>query len=234
MRYDKAFLISLEQDPQRRRKFYGYANRAGLEVEWIPAVFGREVDLEDYRKRGYLADDFELRMAGSLGTLLSHVHVWEMIQADPDCDIGLVFEDDAILGKSFAGQLEAIPTDALPENWDMLWLGWHRLDCEPVNDFIGKPRLPARKGVNSGHFAYLIRSDRVEKIKQLLIPYNNRNSKDVILRKNFDKMNAYFVLERIARTPRIELESVRKNTNNPERTRTFRRWLGRKISRLRN
>lgn len=233
VKFDKAYLISLERSPERKRRFDRYAQRAGLEVEWFPAIYGLDVDIEDYRSRGYIADNFELRMAGSLGTLLSHVHVWEKIQADPDCQVGLIFEDDATFGKHFVQQVEDIPTELLPEDWDMFWLGWHKLDCEPINDLIGKPRPDCKRGTNSGHFAYMVRSDSVDKLKELLIPYNNRSSKDVILRKNFDRFKAYFLLKRISKTPTVEFDSVRKNINNPDRTKKFSKWLGQKVSRLR-
>lgn len=217
MRFDKAYLISLERSPGRRRNFYRYARKAGIEVEWFAALYGLDVDTEDYQKRGYLSEDFELRLAGSLGTLLSHVHVWEKIADDPQCEFGLVFEDDAVFSKHFKAQLEGIPSGDVPEDWDMLWLGWHKLDCDPINEVVGTPRKTRGKSVNSGHFAYMIKSSSVEKMKALLLPYNNRRSKDVLLRQNFDGFGAYFLLDKIVKTPRIGFDSVRKNINDPNR-----------------
>ncbi|MBC8193047.1 MAG: glycosyltransferase family 25 protein [Candidatus Marinimicrobia bacterium] len=217
MQYDKAYLISLERSPVRRKNFYRYASKAGLDVEWFPAVYGLDVDIEDYQKRGYLSGDFKLRLAGSLGTLLSHIHVWEKIVEDPQCDIGLVFEDDAVFTRHFLKDLGDIKKGDIPEDWDMLWLGWHKLDCEPVNDRFGTPRKTEGKSVNSGHFAYLIKSSSVEKMKSLLLPYDNKRSKDVLLRRNFDAFGAYFLLDKIVKTPRIGFDSVRKNINDPKR-----------------
>jgi len=217
MHYDKAYLISLERSPGRRKNFYRYARKAGIDVEWFPALYGLDVDVQDYQKRGYLSDDFKLRLAGSLGTLLSHVHVWEKVVDDPQCEVGLVFEDDAVFGRSFLKDLTAIKQDDIPDDWDMLWLGWHKLDCDPVNKIFGSPRKSERKSVNSGHFAYMIKSSSVEKMKALLLPYDNRRSKDVLLRRNFDAFKAYFLLNKIVKTPVIGFDSVRKNINNPNR-----------------
>ena len=217
MHYDKAYLISLERSPGRRKNFYRYARKTGLDVEWFPALYGLDVDVQDYQKRGYLSDDFKLRLAGSLGTLLSHVHVWEKVVDDPQCEVGLVFEDDAVFGRSFLKDLTAIKQDDIPDDWDMLWLGWHKLDCDPVNKIFGSPRKSERKSVNSGHFAYMIKSSSVEKMKALLLPYDNRRSKDVLLRRNFDAFKAYFLLNKIVKTPVIGFDSVRKNINNPNR-----------------
>lgn len=217
MHFDKAYLISLERSPGRRKNFFRYARKAGIEVEWFPALYGLDVDIEDYQRRGYLSSDFKLRLAGSLGTLLSHIHVWEKIEADAQCDVGLVFEDDAVFNRQFATHLLAIHEADVPEDWDMLWLGWHKLDCEPVNGTIGRPNKTQGKSVNSGHFAYLIKSSSVLKLKNLLLPYDNRRSKDVLLRRNFESFGAYFLLEKIVKTPRIGFDSVRKNINDPKR-----------------
>jgi len=214
MHFDKAYVINLACNPERLQHFYKYAERAGLDVEMFPAIFGLDVDIEAYCSRGYLVEDFKLKMAGSLGTLLSHVHLWEKIADDPNCDVGLIFEDDAVFKRDFKSKLDAIVPKLLPEDWDMFWLGWHRLDCVADNEIVGHPRSTPMHGANSGHFAYMIKSSSVERMKSLLLPYNNRNSKDVILRKKFDLFNAYFLLKRIAKTPLVGLESVRKDINN--------------------
>lgn len=214
MHFDKAFLISLKESEQRRNRFYRMAQKASLDVEWFEAIKGSEVDIDDYRKNGYLAEDFQLKMPGSLGCLLSHVHVWEEISNDNKCDVGLIFEDDAIIKKDFIKKLSSIPENMIPKDWDMIWLGWHKINCQSVNKFLGKPN----KGRgNSGHFGYLIKSSSIEKLKQILIPYNNINSKDILLRRNFDKFNAYFLKKKIVKTPIIEFDSTRKNLNSPER-----------------
>lgn len=217
MHYNKAYLISLERSPGRRKNFNRYARKAGIDVEWFPAIYGLDVDTEDYKRRGYLSDDFKMHLAGSLGTLLSHVHVWEKIAEDPECEIGLVFEDDAVFGRDFSQELSAIDENDIPDDWDMLWLGWHKLDCEPLNAIVGSPNKTKGKSVNSGHFAYMIKSSSVEKMKALLLPYNNKRSKDVLLRQSFEAFGAYFLLEKIVKTPRIGFDSVRKNINDPKR-----------------
>jgi len=183
----------------------------------VPRTLWSDVNTDDYQKRGYLSEDFKLRLAGSLGTLLSHVHVWEKIAEDPQCEVGLVFEDDAVFNGRFLTDLSAIKRSDVPEDWDMLWLGWHKLDCDPVNEIIGTPRKTEGKSVNSGHFAYMVKSSSVDKLKALLLPYDNSRSKDVLLRQNFEAFNACFLLEKIVKTPLIGFDSVRKNINDPNR-----------------
>lgn len=214
MHFDKAYLISLKESEQRRNRFNRMAQKASVNVEWFDAVKGSEVDIEKYRSNGYLSEDFKLRMPGSLGCLLSHVHVWEKISDDEKCDVGLIFEDDAIIKRNFLTKLSSIPEEMIPDDWDMIWLGWHKINCQSVNKFFGKPNIG--RG-NSGHFGYLIKSSSIKKLKKILIPYNNINSKDILLRKNFDQFNAYFLKKKIVKTPIIEFDSTRKNLNSPER-----------------
>ena len=232
MDFQRAFVISLTESEDRRNRFFRRAQRAGLDIEWFPAIRGSQVNLDDLRRDGYLADDFKLRTPGSLGTLLSHVKVWEQVEKDSDCDVALVFEDDALLDPGFKSRLHALPIESIPADWDMLWLGWHKLDCEPVNELWGKPHPKQKIGTNSGHFAYLIKSSSIPLLRSFLIPYNNRNSKDNLLRKNFANFGAYFLLKRMARTPLLEFDSVRKNLNDPKRNDSLRRRIGQWISKL--
>jgi len=232
MDFQKAFVISLEESAARRARFFRRARRAGLDVEWLPAVRGSDVDLEELRSNGTLSDDFELRAAGSLGTLLSHVTTWEKIAADPECDVALVFEDDVVFRADFLDQVRAIAPESVPQDWDMLWLGWNKLDCDPINETWGKPRAGAPPGSNSGHFAYLVRSSGIPTLRSILVPYSNRASKDNLLRRNFSRYGAYFLRKRLARASRIDFDSVRKNLNNPNRNQLLRRRIGQWFTRI--
>lgn len=232
MRFDKAYLISLEESDIRRNRFYRTAKKASVKVEWYKAVKGSEVNIEDYRSRGYIADNFFMKMPGSLGCLLSHVHIWEKIRDDKNCNIGLIFEDDALIKRNFLQKLSNIPYNQVPSDWDMIWLGWHKLDCSNYNDFFGTPKKISKRGVNSGHFGYLVKSSSVDKLKNLLIPYDNYSSKDVILRNKFHQFNAYFLKNKIVKTPIIEYDSTRKNLNDPSREKRLIKKIGKKLSKF--
>lgn len=215
MHFDKAYVISLEESEKRRKKFFSYAEKAGVDVEWFRAIRGDKVDVEEQQKQGVLSVPFTLKMPGSLGCLLSHTATWDRVKELGDDAVGLIFEDDAVFSPNFKKRLEAISWEDIPEDWDMLWLGWHKINCEPVNRWVGRPRFPSKKRGNSGHYCYLVRGGSVDKLKALLYPTTNKSSKDVVLRGRFDQFNAYFLLRRIARTPIIEFNSIRKLVNNP-------------------
>ena len=63
----------------------------------------------------------------------------------------------------------------------------------------------------------MVKSSSVDKLKALLLPYDNRRSKDVLLRQNFEAFNAYFLMEKSVKTPMIGFDSFRKNIKDPHR-----------------
>ena len=215
MHFDKAYVISLEESEKRRSRFFRRAQKAHLEVEWFHGIRGDKVDTEALKREGTLAADFHPYQRGSLGTLLSHSATWDLIK-ESESEIGLIMEDDALISRSFLKKLAAIGWQEVPEDWDMLWLGWHKSSLVPVSKKVGKPKIVAgeKRCRNSGHYCYLIKSSSVDRIKGLLFPYNNKHAKDVILRNNFENFKAYFLKKRIARTPLIEFDSMRKLINH--------------------
>ncbi|MGM0442690.1 MAG: glycosyltransferase family 25 protein [Fibrobacterota bacterium] len=204
-----SYVISLKESPQRRTSFFARAERAGLDVTWFEGISGPSVDIESLQEKNYLTQPFHLKMAGSLGCFLSHLFLWEQIARDSHAETALIFEDDALIPRSFRARFaKAVPL--LPSDWDMAWLGWHKNNCAPVNSSWGTPR---RGRGNTGHFAYLLRRSSVPKLKEILLPYDNTVSKDIVLRRNFAHFNAYFLNKRIVRTPFIEWGSIRKSLN---------------------
>lgn len=83
---------------------------SGLEVEFVEALDGRQVDRRDYPTASELSD-------GELGCYLSHVAVWRRL-ADSDRDCAIVLEDDVELSSDLAAQCAEF--SSLPERPDMV------------------------------------------------------------------------------------------------------------------
>lgn len=215
MKFQEAYVISLEESVKRRNKFFSYAKRAKIEVNWFPGIRGDQLHYKALQDENVLSDDFVLKMPGSLGCLMSHTAVWDAIR-DSGSEYGIVFEDDAILPRNFSKKLEKLSHDDLPDDWDMLWLGWHKLDCSPLNSTWGIPNQKALNGFNSGHFGYIVKASSVNKMKALLYPYNNRGTKDGILRNRFDSFNALFLFKPIVTCPFFDFSSIRKMVDKPD------------------
>ena len=66
-------------------------------------------------------------------------------------------------------------------------------------DKATKPSLGFNTGYNSQHHCYLVKRNAVSKLEKVLLPVKkNFNTKDTVLRINFDKFNAYFYKEKLA------------------------------------
>lgn len=213
MHFDKAYAISVEEKSSARlNRFYKSCELAAVEVELFSAVNGATADLTDWQRRGYLCENFTLRMPGSLGCLLSHVTLWEKINADPQVEIALICEDDAELKTDFLRQLQNIPWDEVPGEWDMIRLACHRITGESVSKHLLKPPSVRRKGVNAGTFCYLMKAASAGTLKSVLIPYANRQSMDVLLKNRTEQYKSYILKKPLAREIRYRY-SVRQDLN---------------------
>ena len=215
MNFDKAYVIgSYDFSPKRLKRFYHMSNSMNINVELWPAIYGLDVDVNEYKANGYLSDDFELRMPGSLGCLLSHVTLWEHCQKDSNCKIALILEDDVTLNSNFIDSIHKLSLEGIPENWAIIKLSYNRVIGSEFSKSFIKPELNLGKGINAGSWCYLINTSFIGDVKKVLIPYNNKVSMDVIVRSNIDKINIFFTKEKLATHDQIRY-SVRKDINRP-------------------
>jgi GR25 family glycosyltransferase involved in LPS biosynthesis len=208
MIFDKAYVISLEDSEDRRAQFYKYSKKAGIDVEWFPAVNGRKLDFEKLLTDEIISSDIDESQKGTLGCTLSHRGVWKKF-LDDGGEVALVFEDDSIISPKFLKQIGNLDFNALGE-WDMIWLGTFKLNCTPFNKQFGIPN--AVGGGNTGQYGYLVHRRAVEKLADMLVPYKNKGH-DMVLRNNFKNFNAYFALNRIVKAHRFRFPSIRKELN---------------------
>ena len=199
MNFDKAYVIgSMNFAPKRLNKFYKNAKEVKINAKLWDAINGSEVNLSKYIDKGYLTSDIKVHMAGSLGCLLSHVTLWDYCKTDNDCDIALIFEDDAIIYKNFNETLDSISLQHLPKDWAIIKLGYRGLSGESYSKSIVRPNPIKKKGVNAGNWCYLLNTKNVEKLKEVVLPYSNEISLDVILRNNIKKLNIYFSSKKLS------------------------------------
>jgi glycosyl transferase family 25 len=102
----KAYVINLARSPERRAHMVDQLRSAGVEYEFIEAIDGRELDLNDSDTvspvslgRGQLqSGDWggDRSWSGVVGCALSHFKAYHKILAD-GADAALVLEDDVML-----------------------------------------------------------------------------------------------------------------------------------------
>jgi len=213
LHFDKAYVIGFPNPKNDRlNRFYNSCEAAGVEAELFPAIEGNKIDLIPWIDAGYLTKDFQMNMPGSLGCLLSHVTLWEKIYHDPAVEIALICEDDALLHRNFLTKLNVIGWKEIPEDWDIIRLACHKITGERVSAHVLKPPNNYIKGANSGTYCYLINASRTLKLKQILTPYQNRKSMDVLLKTKSDQYHLYVLRTPLAREQRFRY-SIRRDMN---------------------
>ena len=193
MKYDKAFVIgSKKLSKNRLKRFYSKNKLKDIEITLWPAVIGTEVDINYYKKEQFLTDDFKINLVGSLGCLLSHATLWKKCAEDQNCNIALIFEDDAIIKEDFNMKVEQIKESHLPKDWTILRLSYKGLKGKPISETVVKPDSIKKKGVNAGTWCYLLNTKNVQTLFDIILPYNNKNSMDVVMRNNMEELKIYF------------------------------------------
>ena len=232
MHFDKAYIIGLPNHTNKRLdRCFKRFKREKVNVELWEGIYGLDVDINKYQKQGYLSNDFQLLLPGSLGCMLSHISLWEKLENDSECDIAFICEDDILLNPNFLKDLESIPWSDVPDDWDIIKLSYHKLNGEQISDTIVKPSLVTKPGTNSGTFCYLMKTSSAQTLKNKLVPNNGQLSMDVLLRQNFSNFNPYLLKNRLAIEERFRY-SIRKDLNFSARELSVFEKLYMKISRL--
>jgi len=105
----------------------------------ISAVDGRTVDLkgvvsvrahkeiQQAEATGFRQKHYELSR-GAVGCYLSHIHAWQSLLKS-DKHVAIIMEDDALLYPSLMEYLQH-EVQTLPNDWDILLLGYECLQCQ--------------------------------------------------------------------------------------------------------
>ena len=100
----------------------------------------------------------------------------------------------------------------MPEDFDYINLGiGKRREGKEFNDKLLIPIKKNQKGVNAGLFGYIIKRKNIYKLLNIIKPINDNIYIDTVLRKNFDKLNVYFVKKNII-GHNFNIKSVRETT----------------------
>lgn len=116
---DKTYVINLKKNKDRWDNILNLANNANLKITRFDAIYGKELDNDDYRIKKYFK--MNILNKNQIGCALSHISIWEDAVKN-DYDNIIIFEDDAIIPPEFNNRLNTI-LNQLPDNWDMVLLG---------------------------------------------------------------------------------------------------------------
>lgn len=171
----------------------------GVDKNHIDATFLEKLKNDGKITQKYLNESLD-KKKGTLACLLTHVGLWEKLKKSNKNHF-LIFEDDCHLVPDFNEKARKY-LKYVPSDWDMIWLGHGRLKGKKINKYVLVPENNPGFGLNALHHCYMIKKSSIDKFLNFLYPLNVRNSKDNIIRKNFDKFNAYFIIDSLANQDR--------------------------------
>ena len=201
----KTLCINLESSRKRRKYMQNQLKKNNIECEFFKAVDGRKLTVDDFYKNGYinetLYNNFKSRKIiikkRSFACAFSHILIWKnFLENDTENDYILVLEDDFELGKEFQRKLNGYMENT-PDNWDFLYFDYNKFVGKKINKFWGSPKNNAGMGKNAFLSCYVINKSGCKKLLDLMYPYKQNLCIDSIMRKNFDKFNAYFSSSRL-------------------------------------
>jgi GR25 family glycosyltransferase involved in LPS biosynthesis len=145
------FVVSLEKDYKRREKL-------GIIPDYIYAVNGYELDIDEMKKDGIININNKMTK-GEIGCYLSHIHMLK--KALESKKQVLILEDDANIEVDTFQKIKALKD--IPEDWDILSIGYNYFEEFSINSFNKIKYL-------HGAHAYLVNNKNItiEKINSLL------------------------------------------------------------------
>jgi len=145
------FVVSLEKDYKRREKL-------GIIPDYIYAVNGHELDIDEMKKNGIININNKMTK-GEIGCYLSHIHMLK--KALESKKQVLILEDDANIEVDTFQKIKALKD--IPEDWDILSIGYNYFEEFSINSFNKIKYL-------HGTHAYLVNNKNItiEKINSLL------------------------------------------------------------------
>ena len=200
--YNNAYYITVERFIRRQKHMEKNISKNNIQVSKFLGQDKKMLDikrLEELQKDNIINNNIDLhtlKYNGSVACFLSHILLWKKLLSEKG-EIFLILEDDCLILPDFNKKLN-YNYQYVPKDWDMLWLGHGKLKGKKINDKVLKPYNSPGMGYNSEHHCYLLKKKSIPKLFDFLLPINRTQSKDSIIRHNFEKFNAYFLIERLA------------------------------------
>lgn len=144
----KIFVINLDKNIYKwnlLKETYPFTDLQTIPMERFSGVLGKEVDIRQWlnengkrdlievEEKGYRTRHYQLTR-GAIGCFLSHYQLAKKLINDPDNEVYLILEDDAGIRKETLREIEKT-LDIAPSDWDMILLGYHRVNGLPLNSF---------------------------------------------------------------------------------------------------
>jgi glycosyl transferase family 25 len=141
------FVLNLDRSVDRWKLASEQMSLAGLTVERLPAVDGRQLSKEELRNKSTRIATY-LQPRGVIGCYLSHRKFWQLV-VDRNLDAAIIFEDDVKLVSNFKNMLIGHLESLGDEEYDVILLG-----------AIGRVHPRGKDGFGTRLFSFLIGGNR--------------------------------------------------------------------------
>jgi glycosyl transferase, family 25 len=166
--------INLKRAPERRALMEAEARRAGIEIDFVQAVDGLDLDLGNapgYNREGRLRHAPDLT-PNEVACALSHKHALTVFLSNA-ASAAVILEDDAVLSPHFLKFVEAVA--ALPVKWDAVNL--HSSNKKPLHPALVRfdfgVRLHTSAWLSKGTVAWLYSRQGAEKVLRSLSSFRH-------------------------------------------------------------
>jgi GR25 family glycosyltransferase involved in LPS biosynthesis len=205
----KIFVINLDDKKYKLDRFinqyenYDISNK--ILLNRYPAIDGNTIEPEDWltkkaldklnesKRNGYRKYHHELTNGG-IGCFLSHLSLYKNLLIDENSQMYFIFEDDAYTKNNIYTTLENTILPHIPNDWDVIILGYSRISGEIITNDIDNHFL--KPSGFWGLYGYIIRKSGAEKI-----------IKEVEVNKIDGQIDAY--LSRMQQQDKINIYMVR-------------------------
>jgi GR25 family glycosyltransferase involved in LPS biosynthesis/GT2 family glycosyltransferase len=126
--WDHAYVLNLDRRPDRLTKIDAQLRRFGINYTRIAGVDGTDPAVAEDHRTDERINRKQLPGVGIFGCLLGHIRILEAAKAAGHRRV-LIFEDDAVLHRDFARQLDRVRK--LPA-WKMIYLGAIQINWDRV------------------------------------------------------------------------------------------------------
>lgn len=205
----KSYYINLDRHIDRNKYMKEQFNKNNIDCERFSAFDKKIIDkkkISDLKNNNIIANNYLPKKDnyGSIACLVSHTELYKKIYRENKDGIFLIFEDDCKILPDFNKKLDYYLA-RLPKDWDMIWLGYNNIKGKRYDDNFYIPLQGKHWGFNSQHHCYLLKYKFIPKLLKILLPIRtNFNTKDTVIRENFDSFKAFFLKEKLAIQDRKE------------------------------
>lgn len=194
------YVISLPAAKYRRDNIELQSRIWNLDIKIIDGVNGKGLDLNKLVKFNLLNNNAVKHAQmhqGDLGCYLSHYKAMDMIEKSGS-SIGIIMEDDFKITNEWNNLSEYLKN--IPDNidWDYLYLGYNNVYGKHINKWWILGQNTNLMGLNSGAWAYIVKTSSIPKLKKLFIPINKHCERDVLVRDLIGKkITALFTTKKL-------------------------------------